>query len=287
MNPILVIGGLNLDILGMPDGPFSYHDSLIGRVRMAPGGVGRNIAEHIARHGLSVELMTVLGGDHFAGMLEGSCRELGIGLAHALRSQESSCVYLAVHDEQGDMAVAVNDMAAMRLLDAQSLRRLPREGFSACVLDANLSEETLAAAADHLRVPLAADPVSCEKARRLLPILPRLSILKPNLKEALFMTGKDSLEEAAGALLDRGLRQVYISLGKEGLYCASADERLRLPPLPAPKAPATGAGDAMTAGLVSGLSQNLPLMQCAQSGLRFANEHLLRMAAFSAGKENP
>lgn len=285
MNPILVIGGLNLDILGMPDCAFSYRDSLIGRVRMVPGGVGRNISEHIARHGQAVELMTVLGSDHFAAMLESSCRELCIGLRHALRTQESSCVYLAVHDAQGDMAVAVNDMAAMRLLDAKSLDTLPKDGFSACVLDANLSEETLAAAAERLNLPLVADPVSCEKALRLLPILPRLTALKPNLKEALALTGRDSLSEAASALLDKGVRQVYISLGKDGLYCASGDERLRLPPIPVPKAPATGAGDAMTAGLVCAIAQHLSLRACAENGLRFAGEHLSRMAAISAAPE--
>lgn len=282
MNPILVIGGLNLDILGIPQGHFSCRDSLIGRVRMVPGGVGRNIAEQIARSGDSVQLMSVLGGDSFARLLEDSCARLGIGLDYALRTRESSCVYLAVHDAQGDMAAAVNDMWAMRLLDGAAVARLPRDGFSACVLDANLSEEALSVAAKHLNVPLVADPVSCEKALRLAPLLPRLAAIKPNLKEALFMTGKDSLSEAAAALLDKGVNRVYISLGKDGLYCASGSERLRLPPMPAPKAPATGAGDAMTAGLVCALARGCSLQASAETGLRFAAEHLSRMAALAA-----
>lgn len=282
MKPILVIGGLNMDVLGMPSGAFSYRDSLIGKVRLMPGGVGRNVAEQIARHGHAVELMTVVGGDAFASTLENSCRDLTIGLQYAIRCEEASCVYLAVHDAQGDMAVAINDMAAMRLLDSGRVRDLPGGRFSACMLDANLSQEALEAAAVHLNIPLVADPVSCEKAQRLRTILPRLTALKPNLKEAQELTGTDSLSDAATALLDRGVKQVYISLGKDGVYCAAGDQRLRLPSIPAPMGPATGAGDAMTAGLVCAIAGHLSLEECAQSGLRFAHEHLSRMAAISS-----
>ena len=285
MKSILVIGGLNMDVLGMPSGAFSYRDSLIGKVRLMPGGVGRNVAEQIARHGHAVELMTVMGGDAFASALESNCRDLGIGLQYAIRCEEASCVYLAVHDAQGDMAVAINDMAAMRLLDAGSVRRLPGDRFSACMLDANLSREALEAAAAHLDIPLVADPVSCEKAQRLRSILPRLTALKPNLREALELTGTDSLSDAASALLDKGVKQVYISLGKDGLYCATGDQRLQLPSIPAPMGPATGAGDAMTAGLVCAIAGHQSLEECAQSGLRFAHEHLSRMAAINSVPE--
>ena len=65
----LVIGGLNMDILGTPSHSFVQRDSNIGRVRLTPGGVGRNIASHLARLGAPVELMAVLGNDVYAGLL--------------------------------------------------------------------------------------------------------------------------------------------------------------------------------------------------------------------------
>ncbi len=278
MKPILVIGGMNMDVLGIPDGAFSCRDSLIGKVRLMPGGVGRNVAEQIARHGCAAELMTVVGNDAFAAALKESCAELGIGLHYTIHSDETSCVYLALHDEQGDMAAAINDMAAMRLLTADSVTALPRKAFSACMLDANLSEEALKTAAGHMDIPLAADPVSCEKALRLRPILHRLTAVKPNLQEALALTGQSGLSDAASALLDAGVKQVYISLGKDGLYCGDDRERLRLPAIPAAPGPATGAGDAMTAGLVCAIAKGKSLEECAQNGLRFAHEHLSRMA---------
>ena len=37
---ILVIGGMNMDILGTPKGHFQPRDSVMGHVLMTPGGVG-------------------------------------------------------------------------------------------------------------------------------------------------------------------------------------------------------------------------------------------------------
>lgn len=281
-DPILVIGGANMDILGIPGEHFAWRDSNIGHVLLSPGGVGRNIAEHLARAGAGVELACVLGNDAFGLSLSQSCERLGIGLRHALRADASSCVYLAIHDAEGDMAAAINDMRAMDLLDAQAVRQLPPSGFSVCLLDANLSQEALEAAANHMQVPLMADPVSCDKAARLKPILHRLRALKPNLMEAQYLTGQKEPEEAASALLDSGVAQVFISMGPRGVYCASAQERFLLPAPQVPPGPATGAGDAMTAGLACAIAQDMNLRETAQLGLQFARNHLVLRAAEAA-----
>ena len=273
-----------MDVLAMPTAKFFLGDSIIGKVKLSPGGVGRNMAEQLARHDIPVELMTVLGNDYFAPALRDSCKELGIGLRYTINAEESSCVYLAVHDDQGDMAIAINDMDAISLLDSSLVRSIPSDEFSACMLDANLSEGCLIAAADHLNLPLIADPVSCAKAKRLLPILSKLKAIKPNLLEALLMTGRDNQFDAATALLDMGVEQVYISMGKNGLYCASSQERFQFPASPAPHGPTTGAGDAMTAGLVTAIAQGKTLLECAITGMRFADEHLARMSALHSSK---
>jgi pseudouridine kinase len=280
--PVLVIGGANMDILGMPGEHFAWRDSNIGRVTLSPGGVGRNIAQHIAQAGIPVELACVLGSDAFGQALVASCDGLGIGLRYALRADAASCVYMAIHDDGGDMAAAINDMRAMDLLDEQAIRTLPATGFSLCLLDANLSREALQAAANHMQVPLMADPVSCEKAPRLMPILNRLRAFKPNLMEAQCLTGCQSPQDAAAALLQMGVQQVFISLGREGLYCAAGDEHFHLPALPVPPGPATGAGDAMTAGLCCAIAQGFSLRDIAQQGLRFAHHHLVQRAAEAA-----
>jgi pseudouridine kinase len=279
MRPILVIGGMNMDILGVPDAGFILRDSNSGQVRIQPGGVGRNIAQHLAALGAQVELMSVLGNDAHADILTASCATQRIGLRYTLRVQGKTCVYLAIHDSEGDMVAALNDMGSMKRLTAQSLKTaLPSDAFSACVLDANLSEEALIAAMQHVRAPLIADPVSCVKADRLRPILPRLTALKPNLREAMQMTGRQTVEEAAETLLDTGILQVYISLGNKGLYYATREDRAYLPALPTSNAPATGAGDAMVAGLSFAIAQGKSIRESALFGRECATRHLKAMA---------
>ena len=64
MAEITVIGGINIDIEGMPYEELIYKDSNPGRIRMSYGGVGRNITENIARLGGDVAMVSVAGDDY-------------------------------------------------------------------------------------------------------------------------------------------------------------------------------------------------------------------------------
>ena len=284
---VLCIGGMNMDILGQADSAFAPGDSLPGIISMRPGGVARNIAAQLANLGAQVELLCPLGNDQAADSLRASCHQLGIGLNLAIPAPFPSPSYLAIHDESGDMVAAINDMRAMDALRPQALLgRLAAAGaFDACVLDANLSADSLLFLASHLQMPLIADPVSAVKCRRLLPIMGSLAAFKPNLMEARAMSGQDSMERAAQALLATGLPSIFISLGKDGLYYADAVQAGHLDALPIPRVSLTGAGDAMTAGLTLGLAQGLDTVEIARLGLQSAFNFLTSKQAETSGKE--
>ncbi len=273
-----VVGGVNIDIGGFSASPLTARESNPGAVRMSLGGVGRNIAHNLALLGLRVRLVTALGGDGFAERISASCAELGIDLSLALRLPgERSSSYLFLAGPEGDMALAVSDMEIYRHLSPavleQRLDELNRA--RALVLDTNLPAESIAYLCEHATAPLFADPVSSAKAERLRPVLGRLHTLKPNRLEAELLSGvpirdEQSLHRAADALLDTGLKQVYISLGAEGVLAAEANHRLRLP---APKGRivnTTGCGDAFMAALVWAQLRGEGLEGCARAGLRAA-----------------
>ena len=135
-NRICVLGGMNMDITGAPHASLCPGDSNPGTVRMTPGGVGRNIAENLARMGFQVELMAPLGNDGFATLLRQACMQDGIGLSLAPSLPMASSVYLCLMDGRGDMYAAVNDMA---LCESLSVGQLPLDALSAfhgVVLDA-------------------------------------------------------------------------------------------------------------------------------------------------------
>lgn len=273
---VLVIGGMNLDLLGWPGQPPLPRDSTPGRIASRPGGVGRNIAARLAALGAEVSLLTALGDDAWARLLAQACAKDGIDLSLSLKTAEPSPCYLCVHDEKGDMLAGVNDMRALEALTPAALEaRLPAlSGFDGCVLDANLAPDTLAYAARHISLPLILDPVSCAKAGRVQPILSRLTAIKPNLIEAEALTGCQGAPAAAARLLAAGVKRAFISLGAEGVYYADAESRGHLPARPLPARPLTGAGDAFCAGMTRAVLAGKATADCAREGLAAAYDAL-------------
>ena len=263
---VSVVGGANTDICGVPAERLVRHDSNPGRVTLRPGGVGRNIACDLALLGLPVRLLTAVGEDALGASVLESCRAYGVDCSMTrLVAGERSSVYLYVTDERGEMELGVADMDVTAHITPEWLaRHLPALNASAAVvLDANLSVGTIDWLARHVTAPLYADPVSTAKAPRLRGALGSLAAIKPNLLEARALTGRETAEDCAAALLEKGVRRVFISLGGDGLLAAEGEERIRLPRIPAELVNTNGAGDAATAAIVWAGVQGLDLAAAA------------------------
>jgi len=274
---ITVVGGMNLDLLAFPNAPLIEKDSNPGKITLRPGGVGRNIAARLAAMGAEVFFITALGSDEREPLLSSFCLQSGIDLSLSLKTNAPTPTYLCIHDEKGDMALAVSDMTAVDAITPQVMEE--KMAFinqsNACVLDANLAPETLLYIARHAAVPLILDPVSCTKAPRATSILPYLTAIKPNLLEAQMMTGEQEAEKAARALVKAGVKNVFISKGAQGVCFADANSVGISPALSLPAIPLTGAGDALCAGITMALLKGCSPHECAQVGCRAAYEALL------------
>ncbi|NNC91886.1 MAG: winged helix-turn-helix transcriptional regulator [Acidimicrobiia bacterium] len=276
---VCVVGGANVDIEGRVPGPLLFGDSNPGTMTRSPGGVGRNIAENLARLDVPTRLITALGRDHDGTWLHDQTAGAGVDLADSLWSHSSpTATYLSVLDGSGEMAVAVNDMAVMEALDVDALsaRRDTLAHAAAVVVDCNLAPESIGHLVDELTGgPLFVDPVSSAKAARVAPHLASVHTLKPNRAEAALLsgveiTGKRSLKAAAAALLDAGVQQVVISLGPDGVFFADAETSGTLAPSEQAVASVTGAGDALMAGLVHAHLAGLPTAEAVRFGLAAA-----------------
>ena len=253
----VVVGGVNMDIGGVSNAPLVDGDSNPGRVRMSLGGVGRNIAHNMALLGCDVRLLTALGDDLYAQRIAASCAELGIDISQARTVPGgATSTYLFLSGPDGDMALAVSDMDICEHITPAYLQhhRSLLDNAQVVVLDTNLPEASIHWLCENVKAPIFADPVSTAKAVKLAPVLGRIHTLKPNRLEAALLSGveitdRPSLEGAARALLDTGLRRVFISLGSEGVYAADHSGALLQSCLPARMVNATGAGDAFMAGL--------------------------------------
>ena len=275
---VAVVGGVNMDIGGQSFQPLILSDSNPGRVRISPGGVGRNIAHNLVLLGLPVRLIAAFGDDLYAQNILNSCRKLGIDTQESIRIPgEMTSTYLYLADHTGEMHLAVSDMEICRFLTPEALqeRLACIQNTSALILDTNIPAETIAWLCENAGIPVFADPVSVSKAEKLRPVLSRLHTLKPNRLEAELLTGiriidDGSLNRAADALLEKGLHQIFITLGKDGVLAADREERLRLSALPEVPVNTTGSGDAFMAALVWAYLRGLGVQASACAGLAAA-----------------
>lgn len=253
---IVVLGGANVDLTGQSSAPFIAADSNPGSLRQSAGGVGRNIAENLARLGHNVSLISLVGRDPGGDWLSERIRLAGIGIDGLLRDPElPTSTYLAMNDANGQLLGAIADMGIIDALTPQRLAPLQSRLVAAdtLVVEANLSAETLAWVGTlPLRGRLYADAVSATKAPRLRSLLPRLTALKVNRHEAatiLDATGLDD-DQLLTRLHQAGVEQLVLSLGSDGVLLSRAGQRYQQAPFRVDIHSDTGAGDALFAGIL-------------------------------------
>lgn len=248
---VVVIGGMNMDIFGMPEQEVINRDSNPGEVGMTVGGVGQNIAQNLAHLDVPTYLITVYGDDYNGQLLTAACQKNKIHLDYAAEiAGERSSTYMYITDETGDMLVGVNDMGICKNISPEFLaQRLDFiNNAKVCLVDANLSQETIDWIGNHVAAPLFGDTVSVAKAHHFDHILDKINTLKPNALEASLLTGIDIYDErtaklAASDLLNRGVKNIFISLGADGILCANDSKMVIIHPFKTNIVNANGAGD--------------------------------------------
>lgn len=279
MDTIYIIGGAAIDITGKPDSICRERDSNLGRVGIRVGGVGHNIAKRLASLGYETELVTAIGSGFHAGMVRESCQKANVSLAHTYVGTEHTGTYIGIFDEDGDMLVGISDMAVLDHLTPDYLSAvLPHiNQASMCVIDANLSPESLAYLCSNVSVPLFYDPVSCAKAKRIDGNIGKCYAIKPNRFEAGFLSGKscDTLRgiyRASDWFLEQGVKRVFIDLAEESVYWADADGCGVVPTETRVFRDVSVAGDAMSAAIIDGCVRSLPAEECAVLGSKASAE---------------
>ena len=230
--PIVVVGGCNFDIYATSHNPLRTADSNPGFVYTTPGGVGRNIAENLARLGSYVRMLTALGTDAFGDAIVKQAETIKLDLSRGLRlPHASTSVYVCVNQNDGDIAVAVSDMDICEEINPAYLQSCTDvlDAAEIVVADANLTIDALAYLSGHYGKKLCVDCVSGPKAEKLLSLLGNLYCVKANRSEAAIISGVP-VENAADAAIAAeklhalGIRWVIITLGELGAYVSNGSE---------------------------------------------------------------
>jgi pseudouridine kinase len=258
---IAVIGGATCDITGTLFEEARQGDSNPGRVNMSCGGVGRNIAENLARLGFNITFISAFGTDGFSDELIASCEDLGIDTSLSYtKNGARACTYVNMLDSRGELLLAASDMTLTESFPPDLLSKTVRHlgTIDLMILDANLTEELLTAATEHYNGTIVGEAVSAAKAGRLRSILPRLHAVKANACELAALTGREirndlDVAEAGRSLLDEGVERVFVTMGKDGACCIERNGIVRTPGFPANVRSVTGAGDAFCAAIAYGV----------------------------------
>lgn len=265
---VIVIGAVNVDICGRPKQKLNMRDSNPGEVTFAPGGVGRNIAHNLCLLDLNVKFIAAIGTDVYGESILKSCVEQGMDMSLARRVEGGrTSSYLYICDDKGDMAVAVCDTDIAASITPEYLAEHIDEinAADAVVIDGNLSAETVAWIGENVSAPLYADPVSAAKSERLRPALSKLSAFKPNDVEAERLTGERDSRKAAEALINAGVKRVFVSMGEKGMIAAEKGRLIELPCEKAELVNANGAGDAAAAAIIWAGVRGLGLEESAKA----------------------
>ncbi len=278
---VVVVGGANMDFKCQSSAPMVLGTSNPGHVALAVGGVACNIARNLAKLGVPVALMSVVGQDEFGARILREARAAGIDVSPTLLSTRPTGTYAALLDADGELAAAVSAMDATDDLGVAHIaaREATFRQAALVVADCNLGADALdrlAAICAAARVPLAVDAVSTPKVtrlRRLLRAHRPIHLLALNRDEVAALSGKPAgsqhtLRAAIDTLHRAGVAHIVVSLGAAGVHASSATpaRATAVAPFPLRAVDVTGAGDAALAGTVFGLLQGHDLAEAARWG---------------------
>ena len=259
---ILVIGGANRDITARANQEMiPLAESHIGQVSQTAGGVGRNIAEALARLGQKVTLLSAFGDDDFAHQMMAHLGSLDIDISPSICAdgQDSDC-YLTIHDKDGEQVTAMNQMALSDKITPSVITEQAEMIASAdfVICDCNLGKASLSEIASMKRKgQLVLDGVSSAKIGRASDILSQVDILKCSKAEALSLVGGDECapdKAVIEMMADKGAAHILLSQGASGFCIYRDDEAHQFEAIQTAPETISGAGDCLLAGYIYGLA---------------------------------
>ena len=288
MNPtppsrrVTVLGSYVADLAFRIDRLPTWGETRMGQsFQLGPGGKGSNQAVAAARAGANVTFITKLGPDPFGEIARTLYRHEGIDTQYIFATPSpTGAAVILIDAARGENAIVVVPGACFELTPAeidQATARIAASAIFVTQLELSLPtvEHGLRLAHFH-GVPTILNPAPAAT----LPdsIYPLCDYLTPNESEAVALTGIPvtdlaSAEAAAAALLTRGVRNVVLTLGAQGVLIKNCTITRHIPAVTAgPIVETTGAGDAFNGGLATALAEGLDLTQstrfaCAVAGI--------------------
>jgi len=276
----LVIGACNIDIVGSANTEMLLHESNIGSVNIALGGVAKNIATNLLNLGTDIAFITLIGDDYFSDLQLEELKSMGIDFNKSFFKKDKSSVYLAIHENNGDLRLAVNDMKPFEALSVNEFKPLEEyiNSFDVIIFDTNLNQEVLEyLITKYKEKQIFVDGVSQTKVSRIRNVLKYIDLLKINQYELNSLLNKDNYDIILGVkeLIKFGLKTCLISSANEPITYNIGDNiyqsvTQKIKDIKS----SSGAGDALFSGTVYYLLNGKTMHEAVNFGKIIASKTL-------------
>jgi ribokinase len=273
---IAVIGSFVVDLTSRAGRLPVAGETVKGTVfKLGPGGKGSNQAVAAHRAGADMILATKVGNDVFGRVALDFYENENMDTSYVFIDQEkeTGTALIMVDEVSGQNQILVVSGACDHITDEEidKLKKVIEESeFILLQLEINMDaiEKVIEIAHQMGKTVVLNTAPAHELSDELLS---KVDIITPNETEAEVLTGvkiqsEADAEKAAVVLMQRGVKNVVITLGKSGVFVMTADKKKMIAPLKVKVVDTTGAGDAFNGGFVTALAEGMDIFEAAWFG---------------------
>ena len=286
MGRTAVIGVVFVDVKGFPHGKYISTGRNIGDVKIVHGGVSRNVAQNLANVGNDVTFITMFEPDALGSGVRANLAANGVDLTYAIEAPAGMGIWLAVMNENGDLAGSISRQPDSSRLDALFQERGDEimQNCDDVVLEidmrASIADRVFELAEKHQRdIYVIVGNMGVILKRQALLSRARLIVMNEIEAGLLFGCTLDPadpervLEVTRIEAKKRDLKQIVVTLGVHGsIYFDSRNgDAGFVPAEPTRLVDSTGAGDAFFSGTVDGLIHGMNLRDACARGAHLAS----------------
>ncbi len=274
---VVVFGSFVVDLTGRtPRLPVPGETVMGSSFVMGPGGKGSNQAVAAHRAGADVTLVTKVGRDVFGTVATDFYKKENMDTSYIFEDEEkeTGCALILVDEStaQNEIVVISGACGNITLEDVEKSRKLI-ESAGILLLQLEINLDALYKVIDiayEAGVTIVLNPAPAAQ----LPdeVLRKINIVTPNETEAQVLTGvkienQADAKKAAQVFLDKGVKEVVITLGSLGAFAMNQERNELVERLNVEAVDTTGAGDAFNGGFVMALAEGKDLF----TALRYGN----------------